>query len=68
MFDEYRKEMREQGKSIRGLARYMGKSESSLTKKFTGVNSFRVDEVYGAMEYINKPLYELPKYFPRYEV
>lgn len=38
MFDEYRKEMREQGKSIRGLARYMGKSESSLTKKFTGVN------------------------------
>lgn len=28
----------------------------------------RMDEAYGAMEYINKPLYELPKYFPRYEV
>ena len=68
MFEAYREELRAQNKSIRGLARFSGKSESSWTKKFTGVNPFRVDEAYAAMEYINKPLHELPKYFPHYEV
>lgn len=68
MYENYRNELRAQHKSIRGLARYTGKSESSLTKKFTGVNPFRVDEAYAAMEYIGKPLHEIEKYFPRYEV
>lgn len=68
MYDAYRNELKVQHKSIRGLADYLGKSEGSLSKKFQGVNPFRVDEAYGAMEYIEKPLCELPKYFPRFEV
>lgn len=64
MYEAYRAELKVQKKSIRGLADYLGESEYAVRKKMQGVNPWRLWEAYGAMEYIEKPLHEITKYFP----
>lgn len=65
MFEEYRLELKRQHKKFKDLADYLGMTTTAVSKKINGVNPWRLDEVYGAMEFIGKPLADIPLYFPR---
>lgn len=68
LYEVYRNELRKQHKNVKGLADYLGETADSIYKKFQGVNPWRGWEMYGAMEYIEKPLYELSTYFTKADI
>ena len=65
VYIEYRNEMQRQRKKMCQLADYLGLKPSNLSKKFCGKSPLRMNEAYGAMDFIGKPISEIEKYFPR---